>query len=346
MPSKEELVFAQRFPFSEKAKNLVKKEKFLLEDVSQEIIERARIMLLNSFRKKPYFLNEISSSKDLLLNEIYAFPVSKILLSEIKSIDLNRKFALNFSQSTFKFLEKEKNNEKLFELFDDFKVKFTLSEKQDFLLSVELIDFLSIPFFNELKLVNQTVSEGKVFLTKNDSIRFVSSLVYNKIFFSLPLPVKNIPKKFKETAKMLKGDFFAIKKTLPEFKFSALLKPEFFPPCMSFLYEKLSSSSQLTHIGNFDLACFLINTRISQEDFLKLYSRAPNFKEHMVVYHFNNIKGTEEKPRYSSPACGKMAEHGLCLRNDSCQGIKSPLGYYIRNLKRLKKPLESKTETK
>jgi len=346
MPSKQELVFSQMFPFSEKAKQLIKKEKLDLEDVSDEVIERAKRMLLNSFRKKPYLMKELSNSTDLMLNEINAFPVSKILLSEINSIALNTKFALMLSSSTFKFLEKEEGNEKLFELLTDFKVKFSFPEKKAFLLSVNLLDFLSMSFFNSMKLVNQQVSEGKVFLSRNDAIRFVSSLAYNKVFFSLPVPIKNIPKKFRENARTLKKEFSSLKKVLPEFRFSGNLRIEFFPPCMSFLHEKLSSGSKLSHIGNFDLACYLINARIQKEDFLKLYSRASNFKEKTAAYHFNNIKGKELKPRYSSPSCSKVIEHGLCLKNDSCEGIKSPLSYYIRNLQNMKKTAKPKTETK
>ncbi|MBU2099680.1 hypothetical protein KKG83_01030 [Candidatus Micrarchaeota archaeon] len=346
MPAKSELVFAQRFPFSNKAKELIKKEKFLLEDVSPEVMQRAELMVLNAFKRKTYFLHELSSSPELMLNEIYAFPVCKILLSEINSVELNRKFSLMLSSSAFKFLEKEKNNEKLLELFDDFAIKYFFPEKKDFLLSINLMDFLSLPFFKDLKLVNQNISKGKVLLSRNDGIRFISALVYNKIFFSLPLPAKSFPKKFKETAKKLKAEFFSLKKTLPEFKFSSTLKPDLFPPCMSFLYEKLSSGSKLTHIANFDLACFLINSRLSKEDFLKLYSRASNYKEKLAEYHFKNIKGIEAKPKYSSPSCNKVIEHGLCMQNDSCEGIKSPLGYYIRNLKNLKKPAKPKTETK
>lgn len=346
MPTKQELIFAQKFPFSNKAKNIIKKEKFLLEDVSEQITERARILLLNSFKKKTYFLDELSDSTELMLNEIYAFPVAKILLSEIRSIDLNKKFALTFSFNTFKFLGKEKNNDAFFELFDDFGLKYSLADKNGFLVSIDLMNFLSLPFFRDLKLVNQNISNGKVFLTKNDAMRFISALVYNKIFLSLPVETKNIPKKFKENAKQLKDDLFSLKKTLPEFRFSGNLKTDFFPPCMSFLHEKLSSGSKLQHIANFDLACFLINGRITQEDFLKLYSLASNFKENMVLYHFKNIKGVNEKPRYSSPSCDKVADHGLCLRNDSCNGIKSPLGYYIRSLKNLKKAKTNQTETK
>ncbi|MFH1664314.1 MAG: hypothetical protein ABH986_05955 [archaeon] len=334
------------FPFSEKAKELIKKEKLELEDVSEEVMERAKIMLLNSFRKKPYLMKEVSSSTDLMLNEITAFPVAKILLSAINSPALNRKFALMLSSSVFKFLEKEESNEKLFELLNDFKLKFSFSEKKAFVVSVNLMDFLSMSFFNDLKLVNQQVSSGKVFLSRNDAIRFVSSLAFNKVFFSLPVPIKNIPKKFRENAVALNKEFSSMKKTLPEFRFSGNQRIEFFPPCMSFLHEKLSSGSKLSHIANFDLACFLINARISGEDFLKLYSRASNFKAKTVLYHFNNIKGKEQKPRYSSPLCSKVEEHGLCLRNDSCENIKSPLGYYIRNLKNLKAPKSDPTETK
>ncbi len=344
MPAKTELVFAQKFPFSNKAKKIIKDEKFLLDDVSEEIMHRAKVMILNAFRKKPYFLNGISFSSDLMLNEIYAFPVAKILLSEIRLIELNRKFSAMFSFNAFKFLEKEKDHEKLFELLDDFQINFSIPEQKDFLVSVDLMSFLSLPYFNNLKLVNHNVFKGKVFLTKNDAIRFVSALVYNKIFLSLPVETKHIPKKFKENAKQLKKELFFIRKTLPEFKFSGNLRIDLFPPCMASLYEKLSSGTQLQHIANFDLACFLINARISREDFVKLFSRAPNFKEKLVLYHYKNIKGEKEKPRYSSPSCSKVVDHALCLRNKSCEGIKSPLGYYIRNLKNLKK--EKKPEKK
>jgi len=336
MPVPYELIFAQRFPFSSRAVKIAKESDFSLDNAPQRAIDRAKAMVLHAGQGKEYFLPKIAESSDTLKDEIIAFPLAKIFLSLIRRGELNKKFSRMFSDSAFKYLQLEaKADDFIIDLAKELKIKFKVSNKKEFFAEIDLLDYLKASFSQEfMKLVNQRIKAGNVFLNRNDFMRFEAALVYNKILSSLPVDTKVMPKKLKKEAEEIAGEIF--KRTKREFVFTGGGKIDlnYFPPCFSLLYDKLTSGEhKLHHLENFDLGCFLVNLRMPEEEILKLYARSPNFNERLVRYHIKNIKGTSSKPRYSSPSCSKMVEHKLCRRNDSCEGIKTPLGYYIRDFK-------------
>lgn len=335
MPEISELVFAQRFPFSSKALKIVKESNFSLEEVSEQAINRARIMLLNASKGKNYFLPKITT--DLMENEVYAFPIAKIFLSLLNREELNRRFSKMLSNSSFTYLESEKNNDSLLELLREFNIDYSLSERKPFLLEVNLLDYLSMHFFEDyMKLVNQKIEKGKIFLNRNDSIRFTSSLVYNKILSSLPLKTEGIPKKFKETAKELANEL-SYSRRRTDFRVVGRVNPSAFPPCLSDLYSAALDGRKLSHDQRFYLATFLLATGMSSEEVISIYSKTPNFKEKLTRYHIQRIKGRDIKQKYAPASCSKMKQHKLCRKDVSCEGISHPVSYYIRKIKELKK---------
>jgi len=336
--TKEELLFAQHFPYTQKAVQIVKQSSFALDKVPESVIYRAKVIVSNALSFKQYEVSGASYSEDMLLDEILAYPVAKIFLSLIGRTESFGSFARMFSNACFKYLEKEKSNEAMLELADEMKIKYSLSQKKAFFVELPLMEFLSASFSEEfMKLVNQKIENGTVFLSRHDFARYESAIVFNKIKFSLPIPTKEIPKNLKDASKELSSRMTYTARTSPSsIAYLGKIQPELFAPCMAELYAQLLEGKKLSHTERFDLATFLSALNIPTEQIVKLFSRTPNFKEHLTRYHIERIKGKGGR-KYSAPSCAKMKEHKLCNANDSCEGIKSPIGYYLRELKTQKK---------
>ena len=174
MAAVEALKFSQKYPFSRTAKNVLRELDLSLDDVPIETIKRARVMIELASIGKEYEVEEINHS-ELLKNEILAFPVAKILLSFLNKNSLNEKFAIMMSKTTFNYLAKEKKRKEiLLNLADDLDLKVSLSNDENFFVTLNLLDYLKINFNEEfLKLVNQKVKSGQVYLDENDFMRFI-----------------------------------------------------------------------------------------------------------------------------------------------------------------------------
>ena len=342
MAAVEALKFSQKYPFSRTAKNVLKEMNLSLEDVSMETIKRARVMIELASIGKEYEVEEINHS-ELLKNEILAFPVAKIMLSFLNKNQLNEKFALMLSKTTFNYLAKEKNrNEILLNLADDLDLKFSLSNDENFFVTLNLLDYLKINFNEEfLKLVNQKVKAGKVYLDENDFMRFISELVFTRIYESLPADVHNVPSKFKIMSRELAMDVVASQKRYAEFKFTGKVKPEFFPPCVSEIYNSLLEGKNIQHSARFVLATFLAGVGMSSNDIIEIFKKAPNYKESTTKYQVERIAG-KKGTKYAPPSCAKIKEYTLC--NSKTCNVKHPLSYYKRELSKERKNKQKQSE--
>ncbi len=345
MGSIRELQFAQRFPFSSKAKQIVKESGFSLGNIPEEVVNRAKVMLNNAALRKDFILDEISRNSDLMLNEVNAFPLAKIFLSIINNENLNTNFCKMFSSACFHYLEKDEKNAFLFELIDDLKIKYELSPNTFSFAVVPLIEFLSVSFEEEfMKLVNQRVEKGRVYLNRNDFIRFVSQKVFFLIFSSLPLPVTGIPKKLKDTAKQLSSELVYRRKKF-EFQKTGVINPNLFPPCIANLYSNLLEGKKLSYLARYDLASFLSAIGMNEEKLMELFKNSPDYKEYLARYHIKRIL----KQNYAPASCAKLKEHEVCSKTPECERFKHPITYYYTKLKRkgikakeIKKPLTKK----
>ena len=180
------MVFAQKFPFINKAKLIVKETGLSIDSIPEEVLNRAVLMVKASVLKKKYF-PEISSSIELMKNEILAFPVAKIIVSKMNSVTALDSFSELFSKNTFSFLSKEKK-EKIIDFALMLNLKFDPLLKTNTFASMKVINYLEIDFnSNQMKLVNKRIELGKVFLSKNDFLRVISQ----KVFLFLYHPISS-----------------------------------------------------------------------------------------------------------------------------------------------------------
>ncbi len=333
MPLISELQFAQRYPFTASAKRILRENNFSLDELPEETVKRASAMVLSAAKNKPYFLKEISNSSDLLLQEILAFPIAKILVSLQKDNFLNEKFALMFSKSFLEYIALEKHpQETFFGIAEELGIEFEVLRGKDFFASVSLQSFLKIPFKHAaLKLSNQSVSKGKVFLPEHLFLVFVSETVFAQIFFSLPVPLEGIPKNLKNSAMQLQQQLIVSQKRDFEFRLSGKTNPNFFPSCMQKMYNDLLEGKNLQHSARFYIAAFLHSIGMHSGQIIQLFSKTPNYSEKMTRYQVERIA----KQNLSAPACAKIKEAGFCP-DPEC-GNRHPTGFYEKQFQLSKK---------
>lgn len=328
----EQLVFARKFPFSPEAKRVVESSGKSLAEVPQEVIDRAAAMIESAWKKKPYRLE--MGSRELLEEEVLAFPTAKIILSILNDAVLNERFARMTAENTFFYLQRARNKgREALGLAQGFGLGFTPAEKQGYFALMPLTDFLKASFsLPNLKLVNQPLEKGRIFLNENDFCRFVSEMVFEKILRSLPVDVSGVPEHYKKIARTLKTQ---LKST--EFReFEARLHAgkisiDNFAPCMKDMYLQLFNGTNLPHMARFDLATFLVAVGMPEDQIDALFAKAPNYKQKLTLYHVRRIA----RLKLSPPGCKKVREHGYCPLQNCTE--KHPMLYYERKLRENKK---------
>jgi len=327
-----ELRFAQNYPFSATAQSVVKNSGISLESVPKAVLQRARILLSSALEGKEHNLS-VQEDSELIVNEVLAFPVAKILLSFSKNSSYFDRFAEFIAESSFKRLELERN-EILFDLAQELGLKFGLPEEKGFFAEIPVQEYLRIPHSAmRMHLVNQKLLKGKVFLSQSEFARFLADAVRLKVFQSLPVKaedLKKMPESFKKESLEIFAQVSERQRQAMAQVLSGKIVVESFPPCFSELYSRLSSGEQLSHYGNFSLASFLIAIQMPRDKIMELYRKAPNFDERVSGYHIDRMSRGK---KYTPASCNTMRSYGLCIQNGAlCPGIKNPLQYYRRKL--------------
>ncbi len=322
------LVFLQKFPFTEKARNYLKESKVSLEDVSEVQVKKAALLISRASSGSDYFFELSSPSKEVLENEVIAFPVAKLIISNISVPNIIEKFSDLFRKKTFNELVSEKKVLDLMLLLaDDFKISYDLFDENTII--VPLLQFLDIYFVDpETKLINKRVEKGKVFLNINDFARFLSEKTYKKIFDSLPIKKELIPKKFVVLSKNISPQLSIIQQKNYNEKLSGKIRIEFFPPSILNLYNKQLAGEKLSYLERLTIGGFLQQIGMHKSEMLLFFSKSPDYKKHIAEYHINRIYDVG----LSAPSYKKMSEYGIIVSKEE-QKYSHPVRYYIVQLR-------------
>jgi DNA primase large subunit len=327
MPTIEQLRFAQRFPFSSLARRIVKELGLSLDDLDEEAVGRAAIMVSHAFSGKRYAL-DINTS-ELLEHEIVAFPIAKLLVSAMKNPSLYKGFSLMVARSTFFYLESSPERKQLcLDLAEDLSIDFEVVEEKGVFVSLPLHQYLAIGFSDaSLKLVNQSVEGGRVFLNVNAFCRFLREAVFSRVLGSLPVETSGLPQGLKALAGQLSQQLRQTQFEGLSFRGESKGGPNDFPPCVASLYQRLGRGERLPHMARFFLATFLSAVGMPQQQIAGLFKKSPDYNEKIVSYQLRRIAGQ----KYAPASCEKVDSYGLCPRRDC--GVRHPLSYYRKRLK-------------
>jgi len=280
--------------------------------------------------------------------EILSFPIAVMMVSTTKDQFIKRRYALAEAKRAYNLLKQE-NKEKVTQIADTFHWKIRPAKAAAADYALHFADFLrNTTNFNETKwkLVNRTVLNGEVLLTKDEAARLLAEEVRRhieekletKIGLELPQGITNRVERLQQLYASRKG-----KMRLEEIPKEIVL--DAFPPCIHQLYNTVLSGRHISHIGRFALTSFLINSGMTVNNVVDLFRSLSDFNERMTRYQAEHIAGGRgSRTRYIPPKCDTLRTHGVCPGMDEiCRRIRHPLAYYRRKLRIIKAVTEAPT---
>lgn len=346
-----QLQFARKYPYTSVAKSVVKQLVPDLSRIDSSAMESALLILdacaASSPKVRRKFVESHFSKRELsyaefLQNDVLAFPLAKIILSHLAHPALYDRFAQLMGDLTLEYVNAEKDKISAFTtLAHELNVPSSFSLDDNPVITLSLPVYLSIPFRDgQLHLVHQRMEKGLIHLEWNVACRWLAEKVHAHILSSLPVDVQGLPPVFNEVKQSAQSRLQQVRVQESKSVLTSGLVLEAFPPCMDKLYTDITSGVNIPHMARFDLATFLVNVRMPFEDIISVFAKASNYDEKITRYHVGNLAGKNGKT-YSSPACAKIREHGLCISR-TCN-VTHPLQYYERELSVPKKKDDEKS---
>jgi len=328
----DKLLFAQKFPFTKKAREYLKEANVSVDKIPESAIKKAALMVSRAFSGNLYTIDSASPSKEFLETEITAFPAAKMFVSVMKAPNIIEKFSMMVYKNTFNYLvENEATKDLCVELADDFELKYSLSNEKNYFVEISLEEYLKINFIDEeIKLINKPVNKGVVYLNVNDFARFLAEKAYVKVFDSLPIKKENVPKTILDLVKSVDSQLVVMEKKTFDLKLAGKIDPNLFPPCMQAVYTDQLSGKKLHYMARLALGSFLHKLGMSKDEMLILFSKSPDYKKQIAEYHIDRIIASD----LSSPGCKKLWDYGLRVKEceKECK-FKHPLQWYIAKLR-------------
>jgi DNA primase large subunit len=328
-----------KYPFLKEAAKYLKLPDLRIEDLAsielQEILNRAEerleeAILYTRVTRNPHHDEDV---------EILSFTVAIVLAIATQTPFIQKRYALAEAKQAYEDFKLEPK-EKLMKIAQNFEWKLALNndQKLPYVFTLQFTDYLRNTTHlreKKWKLINRTLTNGKVYLTLSETARLLAEEV--RKYVEKRTEEKTLPKfpaKILETAERIKKlSIGKIGRTEIEDLPRAITQTAF-PPCIQTLYQAFSSGRHLSHIGRFTLTSFLVNIGMSPEKVIDLFKNISDFNERMTRYQVEHIAGERgSRTRYATPKCDTLKTHGVCTNPDNlCRRIRHPLGYYRRKV--------------
>ena len=352
MPTASRLSTLAKYPFLPEARKYISEYGLTLESFSDpaysKIVERAKQRIMDAIRLGEG-VDPSNMSEDEVV-ELASFPLAIILVAAVKDRFLARRFALAEASLATKLLSEDakRDSETVLKIARDvFGMDVEAADNE---YSMGLRDYLrSSMRFNapSWKLVNRIVIRGRVTITISELIRLLKDRVVEYVLENVEKAMAR-PPKLPENLQRIVDE---IKSTLPSKRYeeeiiSGESSPEAWPPCMRLIYQGIMRGENVSHFANFALASFMTNIGMSLDDILKIFAHRPDFDQRIARYQIEHIAGLRgSRTRYTTPSCDTMRTNGLCVEDGKlCGGVKNPLVYFRRRLRRLRKADKNKAE--
>lgn len=272
--------------------------------------------------------------------EILSFPAATMLTVATGNSFIKKRYALAEAKRIYEDL-KEEDKKQILEIATDLGWKLAVNQRNVSPLefAVNFQDYLRSTTHlrdKKWKLINRVLSDGTVFLSRNETSRLLSEEARRHIEERLEVrELPDFPKKILNVAeRIVKLSAEKIGKAEVE-EFPKVMVQTAFPPCIAALYLAFSSGRHISHVGRFALTSFLINIGMPSENVIELFKSISDFNEKMTRYQVEHIAGeTGSRTRYIPPRCDTLQTHGICTDPDEvCRRVRHPLAYYRIKLK-------------
>ncbi len=303
-------VFAAKYPFSRKAKEIMRSRTIETDEFMAELgFERIASALGKGIKEK-IFLHEEDA-----VQEMISYAAARMILSHMRNRFLTNRYAVAESKKTFAYLQNE-SEESQSELAKDAGIaSFRIENGKQ---SVDVADFLLFaPKDVHYKLIRRELADGRVGITAHERTRLIAEAV----------------KKYLETVPPAQGMLVPIKKAAERlYALLPKIEPQKIafregenPPCIEAILEVLKKHENVGHTGRWLLAVYLINRGMATAEIVKIFSNAPDFSEKTSTYQIEHAR----KRAYSMPRCSSIVGYGYCVAD--C-GISNPLNWRGKNI--------------
>jgi len=332
-----------KYPFLKETSQYVKKLDFRIEDIASP--ELVRVLERAEERLQEAILYTFVSRKRNEDIEILSFPVAIMLAVATGNPFIKKRYALAEAKQAYEGLRTEPR-ERVLAIARNFSWKIQPNNQtgSPYEFAVHFTDYIRNMTHlrdSKWKLVNRPLANGKVFLTRNETVRLLSEEVRRHIEKRLdtketkfPPEIEKISERIRKlsTEKIGHTEMEGIPKTVVQ---------DAFPPCIQALYQAFASGRHLSHIGRFTLTTFLVNVGMPTETVIELFKNLSDFNSRMTRYQVEHIAGeTGSRTRYKPPKCQTLQTHGICISPDElCKRVHHPLNYYIRKGRNKKPPV-------
>jgi len=309
----------------------------------EPVLDRAENRIEEALESNP---PEVSYHPRGESTEIPSFPVAVMMAAASANDYIKRRYALAEAKRAHELLleEEKKKVKEIAEIFD-WKIRAPRGKVghryYDFALNFR--DFLRNTRSlreKEWKLVNKSLLNGEVYLTRREATRLLQEEIRRHIERRLDIDIRSrLPENIIGRVEKLKGRYASQIGKAEFAEFRGEVVDEAFPPCVRYLYEAAKSGRHLSHVGRFTLTSFLVRIGMKPAEIVDLFRSSSDFNERMTRYQVEHIAGDRgSRTKYIPPTCDTLRTHGLCPgTNDSCRGVRHPLTYYRRKTGTLKK---------
>lgn len=328
-----------KYPFLKETIDYVKKLDLRIEDLSSSdlanVLKRAEERVENAIL---YVLTGARQRNDEI--EILSFPVAIMTAVATQNSFIKKRYALAEAKQAYEEMRLEPR-EKIAAIAQNFDWNLVANDSAgtplEFMLSfVDYVKNANRLRDKKWKLVNRSLADGNVYLTRNEVARLLSEEI--REYIEKRLEVKDLPvfppAIIDMAEKIKKLSIERIGEAELE-GFPKQMVQSAFPPCIDVLYRAFTSGRHLSHIGRFTLTSFLVNVGVPSEKVVELFRNVSDFNERMTRYQVEHIAGERgSRTRYKPPRCDTLKTHGVCTNPDElCQRIYHPLKYYEKKLK-------------
>ena len=341
-----------RYPFFEEARDEVERQADGFADVvSDGVLERAEERVSLSVRSS--MTGDITSNARA---ELFSYPVARAVVSVIDEHPVTRRYAWAESVTAQERFRDDLNSDTSFgsverarvtfdEIVKEFGMRVRETSESD-VYEMEVGDFLELSSGmsdEEWKLVNRSVEDGWVRVSREDVLELAREAVRQRVADDLPLDVPD------EVRELVSPAVEGVQRVVDEADITTEIdrvEESEFPPCMKTLLAEVRDGKHLEHHSRFAITSFLTNIGMETDEIIETYKVNPGFGEEVTRYQTDHIRGETGPTEYTCPSCATMVTYGDCRnKDDLCETISHPLGYYRKKLDELDEEEDAQEES-
>jgi DNA primase large subunit len=312
-----------------------------MKEMTSEVYQRAFERVVEALEK-----GEVKKISDNHYLEVLSYPAAVMLVTAVGNEWLKRRWALAEAMRVERQLDVE--DDAVFDLIASKlgfeKVTGEMDLDHDMLRTYEyripvarylkaVGDLLRDPRW---KLVNQMVHRGYVYIRSRAEVsRIVREIMKGLLLKKLStISPRDVPSdlpiwEYAERLKALLPE--RVPKHIAAATMAAKAEGEI-PPCITAMLAKIANGEDISHVENFTVAAYLLNTGHSVDEVIEVFRNRSDFNEKIARYQVEHIAGLRgSRTRYRPPSCATMKTYGLCIEDGrKCpRDIRNPLDYHI-----------------